>query len=88
MERWSLIEDLKGTKWETINFARRIWVRIPRIGYSIPAKAAGAGTRRTPVQVGNHSLSAAIDAMNMGIGVKSHCNYFRMEWDNAGKDGK
>ena len=82
-----LISDLKGMKWAPIDFdAGKIWVKVSGV-LEYQLKPTEGGEKKEPIQVTNHPLSPAVDAMNMGIGVKSHFKDFGMEWDNTGKDG-
>ena len=82
-----LISDLKGMKWAPIEIdAGKIWVNVSGV-LEYQLKPTEGGEKKEPIQVTNHPLSPAVDAMNMGIGVKSHFKDFGMEWDNTGKDG-
>jgi hypothetical protein len=82
-----LISDLKGMKWAPIDFdTGKIWVKVSGV-LEYQLKPTEGGEKKEPIQVTNHPLSPAVDAMNMGVGVKSHFKDFGMEWDNTGKDG-
>ncbi len=83
----SLISDLKGMKWAPIEIdAGEIWVKVSGV-LEYQLKPTEGGEKKEPIQVANHPLSPAVDAMNMGVGIKSHFKDFGMEWDNTGKDG-
>lgn len=83
----SLIGNLKGTKWAPISIDyEKTWVSVPGV-LEYQLKPTEGGDKGKPIQVANHPLSPAVDAMNMGVGVKSHFKDFGMEWDNTGKDG-
>jgi hypothetical protein len=83
----SLIKDVKGMKWAQVDIdSSKIWVKVPGV-LEYQLKPTEGGEKKKPIQVANHPLFPAVDAMNMGVGVTSHFKDFDMEWDNTGKDG-
>ncbi|MDA4125903.1 MAG: DUF1326 domain-containing protein [Thaumarchaeota archaeon] len=82
-----LITDLKGMKWAPIEIdANKIWVKVSGV-LEYQLKPTEGGDKKKAIQVANHPLSPAVDAMSMGVGVMSHFKDYGMEWDNTGKDG-
>jgi len=82
-----LISDLRGIKWAPIDIdTKKIRVKVSGI-LEYQLKPTEGGAKKKPIQVTNHPLSPAVEAMNMGVGVMSHFKDYGLEWDNTGKDG-
>lgn len=82
-----LVSDNKGLKYAEVDIdPKKIWVSVPGV-LEYQLKPTEGGDKKKPITVGNHPFSPAIDAMNMGIGIKSHYNDYGIQFDNTGKDG-
>ena len=78
---------MKGIKWAEVDIDfKKIWVKVPGV-LEYQLKPTEGGEKKKPIQVANHPLSPAVEAMNMGIGIMSHYSDYGMQFDNTGKDG-